>query len=133
MLKVLRIALFALIAVQPAIAADSKPTEESIRQLMAVVQSRKLIDGALGQVDSLMQNSIHQALAGQTVTADQQKILDEMRAKALVILKDEMKWEILEPMFINIYQQSFNQREVAACSASTSPRRVRQSSPRCRS
>ena len=112
MLKYVQIALLALIAVHPAVAADSKPTEDSVKQLLDISGSRNLLDVAMGQIDSAMQASMRQAFAGQQPTPDQQKILDDMRLKTVSIFKEQMKWEIIQPVLIDIYQRSFTQEEI---------------------
>ena len=112
MLKYVQIALLALIAVHPAVAADSKPTEESVRQLLDITGTRNLLDAATGQIDSAMQASMKQMLAGQQPTADQQKILDDMKLKTASLFKEQMNWEKVQPILIDIYQRSFTQEEV---------------------
>lgn len=112
MLKLRAIILLACLAAAPAIAADAPASEASIRELLTVTQSEKLVDSTMGQIDSMMQNSMKQALAGQTLTADQQKIIDDMRAKMIALFKEDMKWETLEPMFVDIYKRSFTQKEI---------------------
>ena len=114
MLKYVQIALLALIAVHPAVAADSKPTEESVKQLLDIMNSRNLVDGATGQIESAMQASMKQWFAGRQPTPDQQKILDDMRLKTASIFKEQMNWEKIQPMLIDIYQRSFTQEEVNA-------------------
>jgi len=112
MLKYVQIALLALIAVHPAVAADSKPTEESVKQLLDIAGTRNLLDAAMGQIDSAMQASMKQAFVGRQPTPDEQKILDDMRLKTISIFKEQMKWESIQPMLIDIYQRSFTQEEV---------------------
>ena len=104
--------LLAYVAMCPAIAAEAPASETSVRELLSITQSQKLLDGTMGQVDAMMQRSMKQALAGQTLTADQQRIMDNMRTKMIALFREDMKWETLEPMFIDIYKQSFTQKEV---------------------
>jgi hypothetical protein len=101
-----------LVALQPAFAADTPASAASIKELLGVMESRKLVDGMMGQIDANMQASMKQALAGQKLTARQQEIVDQMRAKMVGAFKDEMKWETLEPMMVDIYEKSFSQQEV---------------------
>ena len=51
-------------------------------------------------------------LAGQQPTADQQKILDDMKLKTASLFKEQMNWEKVQPILIDIYQRSFTQEEV---------------------
>lgn len=112
MIRILMAVLLALFTLSPALAADQMASEASIRELMNITDSKKLIESTMGQVDSMMQASMQQALAGQPVTPEQQKILDQMRAKMLTLLKEQLSWASLEPMMIDIYQKTFTEQEV---------------------
>lgn len=112
MINLRYVILLAYFAMCPAIAAEAPASETSIRELLTLTQSQKLLDGTMGQVDAMMQRSMKQALAGQTLTADQQRIMDNMRTKMIALFREDMKWETLEPMFIDVYKQSFTQKEV---------------------
>lgn len=104
--------LLACLTIHPAVAAEPLASEASVRALLAVTQSEKLLDSTMGQIDAMMQRSMRQALAGQTLAADQQKIMDKMRARTIALFREDMKWETLEPMFIDIYKRSFTQKEI---------------------
>jgi hypothetical protein len=109
MLKYVQIALLTLLAVHPAVAADSKPTEESVKQLLDISGTRNLLDDGMRQIDAAMQASMKQMLAGEQPTPDQQRILDDMKLKTVSIFKEQMKWENIQPILIDIYQKSFTQ------------------------
>ncbi|MBL6749935.1 MAG: DUF2059 domain-containing protein [Nevskia sp.] len=106
------IAVMSSTVLQPALADESTPSAASVKELIAVMQSQKLIDSAWNQLDSVMQAGMQQALAGQTITVQQQVVISEMRSKMIAIFKEDMKWEVLEPIFIDIYQKSFSQQEI---------------------
>ena len=112
MINLRYVILLAYFAMCPAIAAEPPANEASVRELLTITQSQKLVDGTMGQVDAMMQRSMEQALAGQALSADQQKIMDNMRTKMIALFRENMKWETLEPMFIDIYKHSFTQKEV---------------------
>ncbi len=50
-------------------AAGSPPSEASVKQLLDVAQSRKLIDSVMGQMDTLMHQTIQQATQGKEVSS----------------------------------------------------------------
>ncbi|HEU0186301.1 MAG TPA: DUF2059 domain-containing protein [Gallionellaceae bacterium] len=112
MIRILMAVLFALLTFSPAFAVDQPASEASIRELMTITDSKKLVEGTMGQVDAMMQASMQQALAGQPVTPEQQKILDQMRTKMLALLKEQLSWDSLEPMMMDIYQKTFTEQEV---------------------
>jgi len=92
--------------------ADNKPSEQSIKELLRVTESRKLLDSMMGQMDNFMKSSMQQAFKGKTITTEEQKIIDDMQSKMMDIFKQEMSWESLEPLYIQIYRDSFTQQEV---------------------
>lgn len=95
-------------------AAMAAPASEgSIKQLLAVTQAQKLVDGMQGQFDSLMNNSIQQALKGKIPTAKQQRAIDNMKNRMVSLMQGELAWEKLEPQYIRLYQESFTEEEVA--------------------
>lgn len=104
-------ALFSGLALS-ATPADKPASEASIRELIEITQVKKLLDNMSGQIDSAMQASMKQALAGQSLSPEQQKVMDEMRGKMVKLVSDSLKWDQLETVFIDIYTKTFTQREV---------------------
>ena len=88
------------------------PTEASIKQLLEVAQSRKLIDSVMAQMENLMQQAIAQATRGQPIPAKVQKDIDQRRAELVTMMKELLDWKKLEPMYVRIYQKTFTQQEV---------------------
>lgn len=112
MFKPVYIAILAVMFASSAFAADTRPSAESIKQLLAVTEARKLVDGMMGQMDGMMKNAMQQALRGHSITPKQQKVIDGMQAKTVALLKQELDWRSLEPMYIRLYRDSFTQDEV---------------------
>lgn len=108
------LAAVALLLISAVASADDfLSSAASVRQLMDVMQTRRLLGGMMGQMDSIMQTSMKQAVAGRTPTPEQQAILEDMRQKMVALMQQEMQWEKLEPQFIEIYRRSFTEDEVA--------------------
>ena len=102
-----------LLAAPPSWSADAMASEASVRQLLEVTRSRKLMDDTMGQMDSYMRTAMNQALAGKVPTAEEQAVLDDMNRKLVTLMQREMRWDILEPKFIALYRQSFTEQEIA--------------------
>lgn len=98
-------------------AADTVPTESSIKQLLAATQAPKMLDQMIPQMDAMMQRAMAEALKGQTISPDQQKMIDQSRASALAVLKEELSWSKLEPVYVRVYQKSLTQEEVTGMTA----------------
>jgi hypothetical protein len=88
------------------------PSEASIKQLLEVAQSHKLVDSVMNQMDNLMQQTIAQATKGQQVSPKVQTDIDRRRAELAQIMKELLDWKKLEPMYVRIYQKTFSQQEV---------------------
>ena len=93
-------------------AAEVAASEASIRELMKLTETAKMMDRTMSQIDRMIKGGMQQALAGKPASVEQQKIIDDMQAKMIALLRDEMQWEKWEPTFIDIYKQSFTQTEL---------------------
>lgn len=88
------------------------PTPESIEKLLRLMQAEKMLDGVRPQLDNMMKASMAQATQGKAVSPEEQKILDNYRAKAVAIVQNELTMPKLKPMYIDIYAKSFTQEEI---------------------
>lgn len=107
-----RIAIFALLFLSTA-AHAAPASESSIRDLIAVTQQRKVVDGMRAQFDAMMNGAVQQVLKGNPPNAKQQKAIDGMRSRMLAVLKDATSWEKMEPMYLRLYRESFTEEEIA--------------------
>jgi len=96
----------------PASSSEAKPSDASIKELLAVTDVRKLLDNMIAQVDNMMQSMMQETLKGKPLTPAQQKLIDQVRANTVTILKQEMTWEKMESIYLRIYRDSFTQGEV---------------------
>jgi hypothetical protein len=96
----------------PIFAADTPPSDASIQELFTVMQTHKLLDGMMGQMDGLLRKSVQQSLAGRPVDAGEQKILDEQIGKMNQLLQRALAWQTMEPTYAAIYKKSLSQKEV---------------------
>lgn len=93
-------------------AADTPPSEASIKQLLEVSHVRALVDSMMGQMDGIMKNAMAQATQGQQLTPDVQKEIEQAETDVKTEMKNVLDWSKLEPMYVRIYQKSFNQQEI---------------------
>lgn len=94
-------------------AAAAPATESSIKQLLSITQTRRLVDSIRGQLDMLMNNAIQQALAGKTPTSKQQQAITKMKSRMGAVMQGELAWDKLEPMYVRLYKETFSQEEIA--------------------
>lgn len=105
-------ALLLVLAAQPASAADAAPTADSVRELLAASQSSRMLDMMKSQMDSAMQAGMRQGLGDTKLTPEQQKIVDDMRQRMVVVMTDEIAWDKIEPLVVDVYARIFTQHEI---------------------
>ena len=93
-------------------AAANPPSEASIRQILEVMQARKLVDSMMAQMDNLMLETVAQATQGQPVPPNVQKQIDQQRAETMAMMKELLAWEKLVPLYVRVYQKTFTQQEL---------------------
>lgn len=59
-----------------------------------------------------MNNSLQKALQGKTPTPSEQKVINKKQERMTALIKEELDWNKLEPMYIRLYKESFTQVEV---------------------
>jgi hypothetical protein len=110
-----------LLLAAPVLANDAPPSDESIKTLLELTDARKLLEGMHGQLDAMMnrvmQQSIDQASKGKALTARQQAIIDEMKAKMTTVIDEMLSWDKLQPLYFRLYRQTFTQDDVDGITA----------------
>jgi hypothetical protein len=105
--------LLFLFSFSPAFAfADQPPTDSSLRELLDVMQAHKIVDSIIAQSDAVGRTAVQQALNGRSLDPQEQKILDTQLDKVHGVILNELSWEKISPMYMDIYRNSFTQKEV---------------------
>jgi len=102
----------ALMASVPAFAQSPPPSEASVRELLEVTNGKSVLEGAWNQLDGLMEKAMKDAIGNKPVTAKQEEIMAAMRAETVELIRSEMSWDKMEPMYIRQYSQTFSQAEI---------------------
>jgi len=112
MLKTAVAALLSCLALHSALADEAPVSDASLRELLEVTQAHKILDGIMGQMDATIRNATTQALAGKSLTPEQQTIYDEGRHQMVSALNEALSWDIMEPLYMDTYRRSFTQAEM---------------------
>lgn len=107
--KLLAVLILAMSAM-PALAAP--PTEASIDELLTITQSEKMLETVFTNTDALMHQSLAEMTAGEKLSEKQQQIIDSATAGFLQVVRDEMSWAKMRPLYVQLYQESFTQEEI---------------------
>jgi hypothetical protein len=91
---------------------DSKPSEASIRNLLEITHAKRNFETMKAQIDGIMERSMKEVLSTQELSPEDENMVAEIRAQIASLIKDEMRWDLMETMSIDIYRQAFTQEEV---------------------
>lgn len=92
--------------------AENRPTDVSVRELLQVMQTQKLLDSQMAQLDQLFDATLKPAIPDGKTSPEQQQAMETLKGKLSTLLKAEMGWSTMEPMMIEIYMKSFSQSEI---------------------
>lgn len=107
-----RLILAFALACSTAFAADTPASDASIKELLQLADAPKMVDTMMEQIDQVMNGVIAQATAGQTVEAKEQAVIDKYQADMIALIREELTWEKLEPLYMRIYREALTQEEV---------------------
>ena len=110
MSKLKYLPLLICLAINPAFA--DQPSEQSVKELLTVLNAKKSVDDITGQMEAMMKKSMETSLQGANLTPEQKKIVDDLETKTVKFVKEQMAWDKLEPMYLQIYRESFTQDEI---------------------
>ncbi|HEY0801034.1 MAG TPA: DUF2059 domain-containing protein [Steroidobacteraceae bacterium] len=95
-----------------AAANDAPASDASIREMLELTSARQLIDTMKGQIATMTNSAVRDAIRGQPITPERQAILDRMAAKMSAVTTDLLNWDTLLPIYLRTYRASFTQGEI---------------------
>jgi hypothetical protein len=113
---IVRLLLIMLVTAGSAAFAEP-PSDASIRELFEQTHVQSVLVTLRSTMAKSMQTGFNSALANKNITDEQQKILDRYMARMQGIFDEELRWEKIEPIYLQVYRESFTQDEVDAMNA----------------
>jgi uncharacterized protein len=93
------------------------PTDASLDALFAASRADQMISLMLGSLEQGFRQGMAAAAAGKPLSAEQQRFLDAAPAKIVAVIKDEMSWDKLKPLMVQLYKESLTQEDVEGLTA----------------
>ena len=109
-----RHAFAALLWLATPFAFATPPSDAQVDQLLTVMRAQKTIEALVPQVQASQQQMVQQLLAGQTLSAEQQRRLDGIVYKSNAQMLGLLAWHRMQPLYREIYRQTFNAEDMAA-------------------
>ncbi len=106
-----------LVALTMAGALHAAPASaDSVRTLMDLTHARGMVEGMMKNLEATIRqgaaSSIAQQSGGQPMTAAQQASLDRLIVRMTDLLTKNLRWEDLEPDYVRLYVDTFDQDEI---------------------
>lgn len=111
--------LLALLLLTALPAAAAPPSEESLERLLVLLRMPHQLEPVYQQMDQAFDKGMAMSLANSGAKLDEQQKqqVAELRASVLALMRQELSWENIKPVFLQTYREIFNQEEVDAMTA----------------
>jgi hypothetical protein len=107
-----RLIAFVVAATLCAAGYAAPPTEESVNALLVATKTGRTLETMYRLMGQSMRRAMDLELQGKELTDAQKRVLDDMLAQFDTALREEMSWDKVRPMFVEIYRDTFTQEEV---------------------
>jgi hypothetical protein len=101
----------------PTVAPADRASDESLHRLLEVQQARKIVEAMSQQMDAVFAGTLNQMLGAEHLNAKQQEVVNKARIKYRDLFKDILNWEVMEPLYIKVYGDTFTQKEIDGMTA----------------
>jgi len=88
------------------------PSIDSVKRLLEVMGARENVSETMKRVESMVEAARQQLITKEQFNAADVAALNELNAKQLEMVSNELNWERLEPLCIKAYQNSLTQQSV---------------------
>jgi len=111
-MKKLAVAAAALLLSGALHAAPASP--QSVEAVLEVTRVEAMLNTMYANLEPMMRQAMQQSVGGRKVTAEEQRLLDALPGKFAALMREEMAWEKLKPLYVQVYAESFDQEEIDA-------------------
>jgi uncharacterized protein len=95
-----------------AAAKAATPSDESVEKLLSAMGTERLIATMPKQLEGVMKSSMDQAFKGQQMTPEARQIADSLAKKMIKNYQDELSWDKMKPLYVQVYRETFTQDEI---------------------
>jgi hypothetical protein len=88
------------------------PTPESVDKLLELTGVENLNDSVIHQLGKMTENIVNHTFQGKKLGADADPLKDSARRKLQAIVKEDLSWDKMKPVYARIYSETFTQEDV---------------------
>lgn len=105
--------LAALLLATP-LAAAAPPSDAQVDELLSVMRAHRTVEALVPQVQASQQQMVQQLIAGQSLSAAQQRQLDAIVYRSNAQMLGSLSWHRMQPLYRDIYRQTFSAQDMTA-------------------
>lgn len=102
----------AALLVMPLCCPAAPPSAASVEELLEVSGAESSVSTMYTIMEDSMRAGVQQAVAGKDLTPQQQAAVERIPARMMGVMREEMAWAKLKPMFVQVYQETLTQADV---------------------
>ena len=108
------LAVTAISGLSAAAPAAGTEKEKLVDEFLTVTRQAEQLSSSLDNVAKMQQQMIPELLRRQgiTLSAEQQRVKDDIMAVAMSVIREEMSWEKLRPAIVKSYAETFSADEL---------------------
>lgn len=112
-MTLLRLVLTAVGLGLPLLLEAAPASDDSIRELLRVMRLEASLERSLGQVEE-MEKQMVELLTKEVPEASVSAVSEKARARFAAIIRAEISWAALEPVYVEAFREVYTEEEVAA-------------------
>jgi uncharacterized protein len=93
-------------------AAAAPPSPESLDRLLKAMDAEQTVKNVQQYGEAMTKGTIERVAQVRPLTPEQRKKLDAVAEKQAAVMRDEMSWATMKPMYVQIYSETFTQEEI---------------------
>lgn len=102
----------AALAVAGVAACAAPASEQSVEALLEVTKTQAMVESVYASVEQMMRQGMNQAVQGQPISAEQQRVFDELPRRFVAVIREEYNWPKMKPLYVLLYRETFEQEEI---------------------
>lgn len=106
--------LAAALCISAPFAMAAEASDAQVDKLLEVMRAKQNVEAMLPQVAASQRQMVAQMTASQKLTPEQQAKLDRLLDKSMASISRALSWDKLEPIYRDIYRQTFTGEDMDA-------------------
>jgi len=102
----------ATLALSATLCEAAPPTTASIETLLEVTKAKALVDQMPAMVEPSMRAAMQVEVGEQQLSDEKKQAMEKFQKQFIEIMRDELSWEHLKPMYLQIYAETLTQEEI---------------------